>query len=260
MTKEKIAFIKEEFIAKNIGSTVKFNKLIEEYKTIKPFKINENINETNPDIDFTNDLLFIVRSASTYDLTETFKSMKIDLNDPNVEKDLSDGNIGTPGRIAKMWTAPSISDNSELLSGRWTKKPRIASFPNTSEKKFPITKRIDLVAVCSHHAAPFSSKFRSDSYAVVSYIPDTRVLGISKLQKIAKWISARGWLQEDLTKVVYDEIAQVAETESVFVKFYNIVHTCESLRGAQSHDGCFTTEYYGGDFNDKSLRDTVLAQ
>ena len=95
----------------------------------------------------------------------------------NVTEDESFGNIGTPGRIIKMWTGAGLHDDRELLSGRWSKKPRLAKFPNTHDTHIPITKRVDLTAVCSHHMAPFSTTFREDAYAVISYIPADFVSG-----------------------------------------------------------------------------------
>ncbi len=256
--KQKAHWIRKEYRNKFKASS--FEKHFKAYQAIKPFKINENIHETNPKIKFTDEVQHIVQLATTYDLTEAFQSMKINLKDPNTLRDMRDGNIGTPGRIAKMWVGANTKDDAELLSGRFQKKPRIATFPNTSKENFPITKRVDLVAVCSHHAAPFSSMFREDSYAVISYIPKDKVLGISKLQRMADWIGRRGWLQEDLTAAFYDEISSIAESDSVYVKFHNIVHNCEFLRGAQSNDGAFTTEHYGGLFKKKSLRDQVDAK
>jgi GTP cyclohydrolase I len=183
--------------------------------------------------------------------------MKINLDDPNTTEEINEGNIGTPGRLAKMWVGSGLDDSTELLSGRWTKPPRIANFPNDHNQKLPITKRVDLVSCCSHHIAPFSSFFREDAYAIVSYIPNEKVLGISKLQRVVDWIARRGWLQESLTKKIYDIISEVAETESVYVKLVDISHTCESLRGSQTRDGAFTTEYYGGEFNDPDIRREV---
>jgi GTP cyclohydrolase I len=158
-----------------------------------------------------------------------------------------------------MWTGNGLDDPTELLSGRWSKRPRIASFPNEHHKEIPITKRVDIVAVCSHHMAPFSTKFREDAYAVISYIPGERVLGISKLQRIVDWVARRGWVQEELCMQIYEEVSKAAETESVYVRLYNLVHTCESLRGAQSEDGAFTTEYYGGAFDNPETRKQVKA-
>ena len=116
----------------------------------------------------------------------------------------------------------------------------------------------DVVSNCSHHTAPFSTKFRDDSYAIVSYIPEDTILGISKLQRIVDWVARRGHLQEGLTQMIYDEVSKAAETKSVMVFLSNVVHTCESLRGAQSSDGSFTSIYFGGAFESEDLRREIL--
>ena len=228
----------------------KFESAWEEYQNLPEFKINENVDDVGG---ISEEAHYIMRLVAQYHLEECFRAMKIDINDPNVE-----GERGTPYRIIKMWTGHGLDDPTELLSGRWSKKPRLATFPNEHHKAIPITKRVDVVAVCSHHMAPFSTKFREDAYAIVSYIPGEKVLGISKLQRIVDWVARRGWLQEDLTMKIYEEISKAAETESVCVRLYNLVHTCESLRGAQSEDGAFTSEYYGGEFNDPEIRRQVF--
>jgi len=183
--------------------------------------------------------------------------MKIDLYDPNVTEDYDTGNIGTPGRVAKLWTGKDIHDDDELLCGRWTVPPRYASFPNKVPNKIPITKKIDLIGVCSHHIAPFSSTFREDGVAIVSYIPNNLSVGISKLQRIVDWVAKRGWLQEDLTKAIFDEVSKAADTPSVYVGLLNIEHSCESIRGANSKNGSFTTEYYEGEFMDVDVRESM---
>ena len=250
-----------EFLSDRYTGSMKMEDAIEEYEKLPVFNINENINEhpavVSGRVIYNDDVQQIVRLMTQFKLTEVFQAMKINLEDPNVEELIKYGNIGTPGRIAKMWVGANNKDDRELLSGRWSTKPRLARFPNTSDKKIPITKRVDMTAVCSHHAAPFSTTFRDDSYALVSYIPNEYVLGISKLQRVVDWISQRGWLQEDLTKEIYDTIKEVAETDSIYVRLVNVTHTCESLRGAKSKDGAFTSEYYDGEFNNKETRDGI---
>ncbi|NPA87392.1 MAG: GTP cyclohydrolase I FolE, partial [Epsilonproteobacteria bacterium] len=103
-------------------------------------------------------------------------------------------------------------------------------------------------AVCSHHFAPFSTKFSHKAKVVIAYIPDKYVLGISKLQRVVRYIAQRGWLQEDLTRAIYNEISKTAQTKDVYVKLKNIKHSCEFLRGALSESEGFTTEYFGGKF------------
>jgi len=99
--------------------------------------------------------------------------------------------------------------------------------------------------------------FRDDSYAIISYIPEDKILGISKLQRIVDWVARRGHLQEGLTQMIYEEVSAAAETANVYVKLCNLVHTCESLRGSQSKDGTFTSEYYGGEFENFENRKEV---
>jgi len=255
--KKSTKWVIEELENKGYGEN-KIKKLIKQYDLIKPFKINENIHAIQPDIKMTKHLQKVVKLYTTFYATKMFKAMRVDLTDPNTERDLKKGNIGTPGRVAKMYIGKDQSDDTELLSGRWIKSPRLASFPNEeNSRKIPITKRVDIVATCSHHIAPFSSMFRSDAYAIISYIPEDHVLGISKLQRITDFVSRRGWLQEDLTKALFKEVSKAAKTKNVYVKLYNIVHNCEFLRGAQSTDGAFTSEYYKGKFKKVKYRKLI---
>lgn len=250
-TDEAIDFVKNRY-----QGVSPFEEAFELYVLLPDFAPDANITEATAN--YNVDVQTIVRLMTQYYLTLAFKAMKVDLDNPNVQELPEHGNIGTPGRIAKVWCGASLSDDSELGCGRWTKKPRIASFPNTStDQNIPITKRIDIISNCSHHGITFSTLARPDSYAYISYIPDEHVLGISKLQRLANWISKRFWLQEDLTNALYKEIAEVAKTESVYVKIVNATHGCESFRGSQSNDGAFSSEMYGGKFSDPELRREV---
>lgn len=269
MDKELKYFCREAYFKKyKTLSPTEFEDVWKNYINLKPFKINENIFDVIKHREnevYDEKVHFLVRQATQFRLTQVFDAMKVDMNDPNVRVVPEEGNIGTPGRIAKMYVGANLHDDSELLCGRWTYKPRIASFPEEDEEGYeyvvkgvPITKMLDLTAVCSHHLAPFSTDFKSEAYAIISYIPEENMLGISKLPRLAQWIGSRGWLQEDLTKAIYNEVKEVAKTNNVYVKLYKIVHTCESIRGAKSKKGSFTTEAYGGSFKSKKLRDQVI--
>ena len=233
-----------------------FRKCYSEYSNIKPFKANENLWETGQST--TEEAFYILRLATQYYFKLAFEAMKIDIdNDPNLYERLSEGNIGTPGRLAKVYCGANLEDDTELGCGRFSKPPRIATFPNEQTKALPITKRVDLVSNCSHHTLAFSTMFRNDSYAIVSYIPAKKVLGISKLQRVIDHVSRRYWLQEDLTLAIYNAVSEAAETDDVLIRLCNIVHTCESLRGSQSKDGTFTSEMYGGKFEDPEVRKDI---
>lgn len=232
------------------------NAVIRDYIRLKDFKISENVFETDQDID--DDTHYVMRLVTQFYLAKAFGAMKVNMDDPNVMEEVSGGNIGTPGRIAKVWCGANTNDDTELLGGRWAKEVRLAAFPSKpSDKKKPIIKMMDLNAVCSHHFLPFSSKLKANSKIVVAYIPDEIVLGISKLPRVVRQLSQRGWLQEDLTFAIYDRIVKSAQTESVYVGLYNVVHTCEATRGANTADGGFTSLEWGGKFNDPEMRKVV---
>lgn len=228
-----------------------FEHYWDQYWDLKPFKASENVFEKNPK--YNDYLHFILRQVTGYYIAKAFKAMLIE-DDPNVAEDLSDGNIGTHGRLAKCWTGANTDDDAEFGSGRFMKRPRIATFPNDKNSKIPITKRISIVSSCSHHTAPFSTLFGEDSYAIVSYVPGEFVLGISKLQRLADYVCRRFWLQEDLTKALYDEISDAAKTKDVYVGLFNLRHTCEWLRGSRNCEGGFSSEYYEGAFMNDALR------
>jgi len=247
--------IKKIYESKNLKTP--FEKALKIYNNTPNFKINENVYDVNNE--WNDDVHFLMRLIATEKLKEVFSALKIDLNDPNVAENLEEGNIGTAGRIIKMWSGENTKDDRELMGGRFNKPVRLAKFPNEISRDFanPIIKEVDLTAVCSHHFAPFSTKF-GVSKVIISYIPKDYVLGISKLQRVVRFIAQRGWLQEDLTKAIYLEISKTAETEDVYVKLKNIKHSCEFLRGALSDSDGFTTEYFGGKFREnKDLLDFV---
>jgi len=243
-----MTFVKDRYKLKYDISDDDFLKLIERYYKIEPFKISESFYETEQNVELDEQLHYFVRLCTQFFITEAFKAMKIDLDDANVEEHMLSGNIGTPGRVAKMWCGGRLNDDSEHLSGRWSKLPRIASFPNVQDSHEPISKRVSLMSVCSHHIAPFSSLFNERSEVNITYIPKDKVIGISKLQRLVEAVSRRGWLQEDLTKKLYEEVSKICETDSVKVELTDIEHSCETTRGAKNSEGGFTTICQGGAF------------
>lgn len=263
---EALEFIKDMYL-KKFGSLDTFNENFKLYNDLPIFKACENIHEKLTDynkskeelIDQENEFVkgdsikpeihWIMRSLTQYYITEAFKSMKIDLDDPNIA--VNSLGKGTPGRIAKMWCGNDPEDTTELLSGRWNKEPALSVFPNDGLED-PVEKQVDVTAVCSHHFLPFSTL--NGGKGVIKYIPKDRVLGISKLQRFVNWASRRGWLQEDLTNYIGETIKRIAQTDDVYVRLEGLVHGCEKYRGANSHDGNLTTEYKSGVFKTKKER------
>lgn len=241
---------------------INFIEDLNKYNQIPIFKANENVHQimTNyknrdelPDIDasyikstdiVTEGSHWIMRMITQYYITEAFKAMKIDLEDPNIKENVL--GKGTPGRLAKMFCGSNPDDTSELGSGRFNREPYISCFPNTDNDHNVITKEVDLISCCSHHFLPFSNI--DGGKVIISYIPDKFVLGVSKLQRFVNWSASRFWLQEDLTRYIGEQIKRIAMTEHVYVRLEGIKHSCERFRGVKSKDTYLTTEFKSGSF------------
>ena len=232
-------------------------------RDLKPFAAGGNVFESGQTID--EPTLLCMRWVAGLKMEEVLDILKFDRTDSNLVQDLSVGNIGTAQRWAKTVTGDSLECDNEMMCGRYAKPPRIATFPANEPgtnlvpvTPLPVTKSLDISSVCSHHFLPYGTLIGDGAYAIVSYIPGDFVLGISKLQRVADHIARRPTIQEDLTKELYRAISEAAQTPDVYVGIFNAKHTCEYLRGSQSKDGSLTTEWFGGKFEDKELRESVL--
>ena len=243
---QNIEYIKERYVLKYKEDT--FQGAVDEYLKLSAFKPNENVFENAEGI--SDRAHYIMRLNTQYYIKLAMEAMKFDLTDDNVSEDLETGNIGTFGRLAKVWCGADTGDTTEALSGRWNKKPRMASFPNNgkSEPVF-VTTRLD--AVCSHHLIRFGDDDADEtSLVVVGYIPEEKLGGISKINRFVEWCARRGWLQEDLTEFIGKEVEKAFETKSVYVALLNNKHGCASTRGACDREASTSTVYKSGKFKD----------
>ena len=251
------AYFKSKYPNENLLTTLL------KLRDLKPFAAGGNVFESGQTID--EPTLLCMRWVAGLKMEEVLDILKFDRTDSNLVQDLSVGNIGTAQRWAKTVTGDSLECDDEMMCGRYAKPPRIATFPANEPgtnlvpvTPLPVTKSLDLSSVCSHHFLPYGTLIGDGAYAIVSYIPGDFVLGISKLQRVADHIARRPTIQEDLTKELYRAISEAAQTPDVYVGIFNAKHTCEYLRGSQSKDGALTTEWFGGKFEDKELRESVL--
>ena len=243
-----LEFVKDRFFKKFPEYNENdFYRFYEEYENIKPFKVSENIYETGQKI--SKEVHYIMRLIATYHMNNVFKALKIDINDENVKEDLDFGNIGSAGRIVKMYTGSDNEDYNELMSGRWNTPPRMAKFPNENNNHNPVFVKTDLNAVCSHHFIRFGEDyFDENSFIVIGYIPEKFLGGISKINRFVNWCARRGWLQEDLTRYIGKKIEEYFETTSVYVGLFNLKHGCSMYRGACDIRSATTTIYVSGEF------------
>jgi len=158
--------------------------------------------------------------------------------------DLSDDSLHeTPNRVAKMYV-------NEIFWGLdYEAFPKCTTVDNKMRyDEMVIERNINVQSNCEHHFVVI------DGLATVAYIPNERVLGLSKINRIVEYFSKRPQIQERLTEQVYHALQFILGTDNVAVVI-NARHYCVISRGVEDTGSSTMTSKLGGCFkSDPSVR------
>jgi len=151
------------------------------------------------------------------------------------ENPARDGLKRTPERVARMY--------AELLSGY---KADLNAVVNDAifEVKYDemvIVREVEFYSLCEHHLLPFMGRVH------VAYIPDGKVLGLSKIPRIVDIFARRLQVQERMTRQIADTIRDLLHPQGVAV-VVEALHLCMMMRGVQKHNARMTTSAMHGAF------------
>ena len=106
-----------------------------------------------------------------------------------------------------------------------------------------LLKDIELYSLCEHHMLPVIGK------AHVAYLPNGRVIGLSKIARIVDMFAARLQIQENLTRQIAEALQQVTDARGVGVVI-EARHMCMTMRGVEKQNSVMTTSVMLGSFRD----------
>ena len=152
----------------------------------------------------------------------------------------------TPKRCAKMY--------AELLSGMdIDAQEHLSKQFDVPHSEFLLEKDIPFYSLCEHHLLPFFGK------AHIAYLPNDRVVGLSKLARTVEVYARRLQLQEQMTSQIADDIMRHLDARGVMVVI-EAEHLCMTMRGVKKPGAKTITTCVRGAFEDQAeLRATVLS-
>ncbi len=161
-------------------------------------------------------------------MTDVVSTLGLDLTDDSL--------CETPHRIAKMYV-------NEIFAGLdYESFPSIASIDNKmSVDEMVCVDNISLTSTCEHHFVTI------DGMAKVAYIPNQKIIGLSKINRIVRFFSRRPQVQERLNQQIMIALQTLLETPNVAVSI-NAVHYCVKSRGVMDVTSNTSTVALGGIF------------
>jgi GTP cyclohydrolase I len=150
----------------------------------------------------------------------------------------------TPGRVARMY--------AELLSGLHKDARQLLQKTFTQKyDEMVLVKDIRFESMCEHHLMPFMGK------AHIAYLPNGKIVGLSKLARVVDVLARRPQVQERMTTELADLLMQELDAKGVGVVL-EATHTCMTIRGVRRSESICTTSAMRGGFKDNQLTRSEL--
>ncbi len=175
----------------------------------------------------------VAKLAGPVDLDRVQRAMR-ELIEAVGEDPEREGLLGTPERVARMYT--------ELFEGLRTDPAKLLSVGfEVGHNEMVILKDIPFYSICEHHFMPFHG------VAAVGYIPDGRVVGLSKLARLVDAFAQRPQIQEQMTTQIADMLMESLQPDGVAVVI-EAEHLCMTARGVKKPGSRMVTSATRGSF------------
>ncbi|MBS1613920.1 MAG: GTP cyclohydrolase I FolE [Bacteroidetes bacterium] len=191
---------------------------------------------------------------SNYQKIENYNEKSLTLVTKSIEEILTalgedvtrDGLIKTPERAAKGLHFLTQGYNQDALQIM-----RSALF-DEGHHQMVVVKDIELYSMCEHHMLPFYGR------AHIAYIPNGKVVGLSKLARVVDVYARRFQVQERLTTQIRDCIQEALNPLGVAVVI-EAKHLCMMMRGVQKQNSVTTTSAFTGEFEKQTTRSEFIS-
>lgn len=162
-----------------------------------------------------------------------------------LELDLANDSLAkTPYRVAKMYV-------QEVFSGLNEEKfPEISFFEDQYQHELQtsmVFTKVGFTSFCEHHFVPMAG------FAYIAYLPQDKIIGISKIPRLVRYFARRPQLQERLNAQIADSLAILLGTEDVAVSI-TARHHCVMARGIQDEKSHTITNVLRGKFHTHEIK------
>jgi GTP cyclohydrolase I len=151
--------------------------------------------------------------------------------------DLADQHFkGTPARVARLYR--------ELTSGYAADAAEILKTFRSSHRELIVVSDINFYSLCPHHLLIYRGKMH------FGYVPDGKIVGLSKIPRLIQAMASRAIVQEDLVSEIADAFMSIVQPLACVVRATGR-HDCVAVRGVKCHEARMTTVALRGLFQEK---------